>query len=69
MLRDLVPEENACLEKLGEAWNIYITLLEVHPAKKSEFLRALHVCQDIVLCRPALEQVMANRQTIHEGED
>ena len=54
---NLTVDEKAVVEKLAEAWNMYIELPEQHPQDKLEFMHGLHDLQRIVMYRPAFRQI------------
>lgn len=45
--------EREVLEKLGEAYNLFVRLPVQHPMEADEFCRAVHVAQGIVAIRVA----------------
>ncbi|HHM0700999.1 TPA: hypothetical protein ACREY0_001802 [Yersinia enterocolitica] len=50
----LSADEQRVAQMLGDAWNQYLKLPIEHPCERDEFCRAIHVCQSIVLSRPAV---------------
>ena len=67
-MRELTAEERSVLDALGEAWNSYSDLPEIHATKRREFMDAIHAAKDIVHARPSIEQVMAGR-LVKRGEE
>lgn len=55
-MRDISEEEDAVLALLARAWNTFVELPVIHPCDRAEFCQAIHVAQNIVLSRPAVEQ-------------
>lgn len=54
-------QENAVLDKLGEAWNEFVKLEVLHHADREEFMRAIHAAQNIVLARAGLRALGIKR--------
>jgi hypothetical protein len=54
-MRDLTTDEKVVIQTLGDAFNEFQQLPEVHPWDSEEFMHAIHAAQSIVLARPALE--------------
>lgn len=48
----LTAEEMAVLDKLAEAWNLFVDLPFQHPAHNQEFMHAIHAAQHLVMSRP-----------------
>lgn len=53
----LTPLENNCLAKLVEAWDIFVTMPELHLDDMLEFRIAVHNAQNIILVRPYLRAI------------
>ena len=53
----ITPAEQEVLDSLADAWNKYIRLQEQHPEDRTEFMRAIHVAQNIVLARPTCREM------------
>lgn len=51
----MTPPEREVVEALGEAWNKFLELDEIHPMDKGEFASAVHRAQNIVMARAARE--------------
>lgn len=49
----LTRKELLVIDKLAEAWNLFIELEVIHAADKPEFAFAVHLAENIVLARPA----------------
>lgn len=56
-MRDLTHDEAEVGEILGEAWNRFALLPVVHPSDRAEFVHHLHALQNIVLSRPAMDEL------------
>ena len=56
---ELTDIEVACLDKIVETWNLYLTLSTLHPDDLLEFRLALHAAQNIILARPILHSNFA----------
>lgn len=48
----LTPDEMAVMDKLKEAWNLFVKLPVQHPMHNQEFANAIHAAQRIVMSRP-----------------
>lgn len=48
----LTEEERLVLDKLAEAWNLYVKLPVQHPMHQQEFAHAIHAAQRLVMARP-----------------
>lgn len=51
----LYKRERELLDKLGECFNNFKYLPQLHPSDLKEFQYAIHLAQNIILARPALE--------------
>lgn len=49
----LTKKEQQIHALLGKAFNLFTELEAYHPSDSPEFANAIHVCQNIVLSRPA----------------
>ncbi|CQR09268.1 TPA: hypothetical protein ACTR19_001336 [Yersinia enterocolitica] len=58
----LSADEQRVAQMLGDAWNQYLKLPIEHPCERDEFCRAIHVCQSIVLARPAVRGLASKGQ-------
>ena len=47
-------DERIVLNMLGMAWDRFLTLDEVHPADRNEFMFLIHQAQNMVLARGTL---------------
>lgn len=54
-MRNLDENERRVIKALGDAWVLYGDLSEVHPSDSKEFTQAIHVAQNIIMARPAVE--------------
>jgi hypothetical protein len=50
----LTEDEQRILEKLAEAWNLFLELPVLHQWDRQEFMHAIHSAQNIVQARPAM---------------
>jgi hypothetical protein len=50
----LTDKEREVVMLVGRVWDLFSTLPPQHSMEKDEFCRAVHVCQQIVLCRPVV---------------
>lgn len=50
-------EEKKILNKLGEVWNMFNKLPELHPWSKVEFMHKIHDCQYLIMSRPSQRQI------------
>lgn len=57
MTTQITQHEMQIVEKLSEAWNLFMKLPVEHPMAQDEFCRAIHRCQDMVLARSGLRQM------------
>ena len=57
MTRDLTSEEMEVCNLLGMAYMKFQQLPILHSRDEPEFIQAIHVCQNIILARPALESM------------
>lgn len=48
----LTKQEQEIFEELGKCFAKFTELPVYHPADKTEFMQAIHVCQNIILSRP-----------------
>lgn len=46
--KTLTIEEEKVLDKLTEAWNLFIKLDKQHPSEIGDFADAIHRCQSII---------------------
>ena len=53
----VTEQELAVLNKLAEAWNLYLTLPEQNPNDRTEFMYAIHQAQNQVLARSGVRQL------------
>lgn len=51
------PSETQLVERLGEIWNAFRLLPEIHPSDVVEFQAHLHALQNIILSRAAMRQL------------
>lgn len=58
----LTSKEQMVAQLLGDAWNLYLTLPVEHPMGRDEFCRAIHLCQNMVLARPAIRALSEKGQ-------
>lgn len=56
-VRNLTDREMAVIQRLVEAWNVYITLPQLRPHHLNDFQRYIHEAQRIVMCRPISEAI------------
>lgn len=61
----LTDAEERLLQFLGEAWNQFAQLPELHPCDRQEFVAAIHAAQNIVMARPVMR---ALKEKQHEDE-
>lgn len=54
-MRGLTAAEHEALQATGDAANLFAALPVVHPEDLSEYVRACHIIQNIILARPATE--------------
>lgn len=59
MTTNLTHQEMQVVEKLAEAWNLFMKLPVEHAMDQDEFCRAIHVAQDKVLSRSGRRQMLA----------
>lgn len=52
----LTPEESAVIEKLSDAWNLYVKLPAQHPMHQQEFAHAIHAAQQQIMSRPTARE-------------
>lgn len=55
-MRDLTEQEKAVLGALADAYNLAAALPLLHEADMREIGQALHVAQNIIMARPAVEK-------------
>jgi hypothetical protein len=48
----LTEEERLILDKLAEAWNLFVKIPVQHPMHQQEFAHAIHAAQRIIMSRP-----------------
>lgn len=67
---DVTDQEIEVLNKLAEAWNLFIALPEEHASEREEFASEreefaffMHACQGKVLSRAARRQIVVRTQT------
>lgn len=58
-------KERAVVEKLAEAWNLFVALPSLHQWEKQEFMHAIHSAQTMVMARP--EQALINKENAFLG--
>jgi hypothetical protein len=68
----LSKEEMKVLDRLVMAWNEFNDLKVLHPLDSSEFLKAIHAAQNIILARPSLRElqeagIVARMEDLHDG--
>lgn len=56
----LSATEDSVVSKLAEAWNEFVRLESVHPDESTEFRRAIHAAQHIIMARPVQRQFNAD---------
>lgn len=56
MNQKITKQEEAVLDMLAEAWNLFNALPVQHDSDKSEFMFAIHAAQNIVLARPMMRE-------------
>ena len=49
---------------LGDVFMEYIKLPTEHPMERDEFCRAIHVCQSIVMARPAVRYFNEKKENL-----
>lgn len=55
--------EKIIIKTLGEAFNQYNDLEELHPSDRSEFIHAIHMAQNIIMSRAVLRDQGNNLKT------
>lgn len=68
MLEDLSVEESALLNHLGEAWNMFVDLPELHAWEKVEFMHKIHELQKMIMARPIVQQVNSSYEDPVQSE-
>jgi hypothetical protein len=63
----LTDQEEKIANMLGDAFNEYLKLPVQHPMETEEFCMAIHVCQNIVLSRPAVRHLKAKGELQHDA--
>lgn len=58
VLRGLTGKETELLNLTAQVWNLFSRLAQVHPSDSMEVQFYLHGIQNIVLGRPAQEQIL-----------
>ncbi len=53
----LSDKERAVMNKLVEAWNLFVMLKPLHPYESDEFCRSIHSAQYILMSRPVRRQL------------
>lgn len=53
----ITEEEKKVLDKLSEAWSLFLKLPRQHPQEIAEMLTAIHHAQDLVLIRPTIRSM------------
>jgi hypothetical protein len=56
-MRDLTTPEILVLDTLAAAWNQFLALPITHGNDLDEFMRGIHQAQNIVMARPAFQQL------------
>lgn len=57
MSRPLLTKwEREVVDKLAEAWDLYLHLPTIHSCTRQEFMQAIHRAQHIVMSRPVQRQ-------------
>lgn len=56
----MTKEEQEIIDKLADAYNLFIELSIIHSRHQEEFMHKIHDAQRIVLCRPALKSIIDN---------
>ena len=62
----LSAPEDSVVSRLADAWNEFILLESVHDDHVTEFRRAIHAAQYIVMARPVQRQFNADNASISE---
>jgi hypothetical protein len=52
--------EDSVVSRLADAWNEFVRLDSVHPDESTEFRRAIHAAQLIIMARPVQRQFNAD---------
>jgi hypothetical protein len=52
----LTKLERSVINTLATAWSLYLNLPQEHPDDQTEFRRAIHAAQNLVLARPGRRQ-------------
>ncbi len=60
-MRDLTADEQAVLDKLADAFIASRALPVVHHSDNAEIIQAIHVAQNIIMARPAVEEELRRR--------
>ena len=63
----LNPLELLILVSLGEAWDRFSKLPELHPQDKGEFLQAIHQAQLLVMSRPVAENMNKLKEELNDN--
>lgn len=58
----LTAQDRLVLEKLGEVWNEYLKLPNLHPEERAEFRSVLHLATAIIQARPEIKIEMEKRK-------
>jgi hypothetical protein len=51
---EITEYEQRVVAVLGQAWNMFLELPDLHPSDRQEFMQAIHQAQNIVLARVGL---------------
>lgn len=62
----LTEQEEKIANMLGDVFNEYLKLPIQHPMETQEFCQVIHVCQNIILSRPAVRYLKAKGEVQHD---
>lgn len=66
----MTENEIKILENLGDAWNDFLALEELHSSEKVEFMNGIHMCQYILMSRDAVRNHpdLFHKKTYSKGD-
>jgi hypothetical protein len=68
MQRELTEQEDEALNMLGNAYWLFTQLPVLHADDRPEFKAAIHAAQNIILSRPAFDDILGMRKFREEGK-